>query len=303
MKHLFKRVLLTILFLTAAGIGNAQSKHYESYFGQDSTVLTLYQVPYEIADVDHNITIKFYNGDTIKINGNLYNYGVIDYYLATDTVFLREDRNTGQLFRFYRTYPMTMEPNVERKCCDMSLEIGDSIVFPPVDFYETVAVVTDVSFDAFGKKSLQLITTSGDLPPFVITEGVFSPEFPLYQQTWEGAPGYSMLLCADKDSVNIYASPYGCELHLFQLDETKTGDLTIFPNPVKATNGFSVVSEEEILDLRLFDQLGRTVNVTMSSSMDNNCQVEMKQQLEQGFYMLFIKTKKGKYYEKIVVTN
>ena len=67
----------------------------------------------------------------------------------------------------------------------------------------------------------------------------------------------------------------------------------IYPNPTK--NKFKILSEEAILNIELFDLLGKKLEVLFDDDIVSTTT------LESGIYTVFIKTKKGISQKRIII--
>ena len=224
MKNAFtaKTIVLFFLLLAVAGVAKAQQWNepndkfqkdlYLSYFGNDSTNINIMHEPCESYDLYYLLSGVIYNKDTITINGKQYYYRVpqslgiitepVYHYLfpRQDTLFLREERETGRLYRYYRNYFGMGE--TEKLICDMTLEVGDRfVVLDNHCLYEREYEVSQVYYD-HGLKTILLT----DMYERIFQEGVFPSEYPLWQESlldlWGDGYGSAdrlRLLCESKD--------------------------------------------------------------------------------------------------------
>lgn len=287
------------------------SKGYLSYFGNDSTNINMTHVPCHSADLKYNISGVIYNRDTIRINGNLYMYRVPQenrtpddryihfYFPRYDTLFLREEQETGRLYRYYRNYFGTGE--TEKMICDMSLNVGDKIIYPTGLNMDCLAEDSLVVYSVDiidGIKEIRLLSSYYNL---TFREGVFPNVFPLWQEPLysdESEPSQiSKLLCVHKDGEQVYVNQsYGCYgTNPWSVDEKEEEPFTINPNP---TNSIVTISGENISKIEVLNALGQKVSEI--ECCEDEITIDFSSQ-PNGIYFLNITDKKGEKITKKVV--
>ena len=230
-----------VLLLSLAVATNAKAQNpdkptkdgYLSYFGNDSTNINIGYIPCEWYDYSNVMSGVIYSRDTIRINGKRYFYRVPQpaylvsepeyHYLfpRQDTLFLREERETGRLYRYYRNYFGTGE--TEKLISDMTLEVGDKFLYPHFDcLREDSITVRRVSYDN-GIKTIEFWEFYANI---TFHEGLFPTDFPLWQEPVEYglSTDFSILLCEYKDGELVYGSPSGCyDYHYVDSDLAQQG--------------------------------------------------------------------------------
>lgn len=281
---------------------------YLSYFGNDSTNLNIVHIPCHSADLRLLLAGVIYNSDTIRINGYLYNYrapqgdvhpnnSAIDYnFPIQDTLFVREECETGRLYRYYRNYFGMGE--TEKLICDMSLEVGDTFVVPKTCLEEIEVEVTRVDYE----NGIKVIHLSEGME---FREGLFPPYFPLWQEPLydidEGENGSAHgidLLCIHKDGIQVYGSdncfPQGVE-------EKYDNHISIYPNVIKNNDVITIEDAEFIKDVTMTDMFGRTEKISKNVIDNNKWQISICD--GQGIYFIIVETQKGSNYEKVLLLD
>lgn len=293
---------------------------YRSYFGNESTRINMTHVPCYSSDLYYDMSGVIYNRDTIRKNGKRYYYrapqplGIIsepvDHYLfpRKDTLFLREERETGRLYRYYNDY-FGMGPT-EKLICDMTLEVGDEFVFLktfPDCLGEVTYTVYSVSYNN-GIKTICLYGSGGYETCF--EEGIFPQRFPLWQEQlyeWSsnelGSMQQSDLRCEYKDDVLVYSHPGGCWLDPMDVEETKNNETSIYPNVINVAEIITIETKDYIKDVAVRDVLGRTCAITKNIVDDNKWQIRVLSSCDSGMYFIIVQKDKGFDYEKVMVLD
>lgn len=332
--NITKFALFLLLLLAVAGVAKAQQweelnvgksqdnnkspkDSYLSYFGNDSTNINIMHVPCESADLYYLLSGVIYTKDTITVNGKRYYYRVPQslgyntvpevHYLfpRQDTLFLREERETGRLYRYYRDYFGMGE--TEKMICDMTLEVGDCF-FVPGHFCldERRFEVSQVYYDN-GIKTIVLIAYMDER---VFKEGLFPSEYPLWQESlsdlWGdgyGAADWLTMLCEYKDGVLVYGDADGCFPNISNIEETENNQVSIYPNLIKNNDVITIDAMACIKDVIIVDVYGRTQEIITNQIDNDRWQINMAKNHGSGIYCVIIKTDKGEYYEKVLVLD
>ena len=319
-KLALKNFLLVLLLFIEAGFAQAQDNSksakdlYLSYFGNDSTSINISYVPCCSGDLAWTIVGIIYNRDTIRINDKLYLFSTpksLDYisspephYLfpRVDTLFLREERETGRLYRYYRDYFGTGE--AEKLISDMSLEEGDRFVILYDCLGEHDVAVSRVEYNN-GKKRIFL---SGGSPIF--REGIFPDEFPLWQEQFDinsvgecGSSRRSALLCEYKDGEQVYGFNNDCFQYVCDVEEIKDDQISIYPNMVIGNDIITIESVSNIHDVIVIDIFGKNQEIITDKNNDYKWQIEVSNKCNSGIHFIVVKTDKGVCYEKVIVSH
>ena len=312
--YTLQRKVLLFLLLAVAGFAKAQQwkepnegksqdnnkspkDSYLSYFGNDSTNINIMHVPCESADLGYLLSGVIYAKDIITINGKQYYYRVPqslecipepeDHYLfpRQDTLFLREERETGRLYRYYRDYFGMGE--TEKLICDMTLEVGDRFVVPNHCLEEREFEVAQVYYD----NGIKTILLTGYMDERVFKEGQFPSEYPLWQESVSDLWGYGYgtadwltLLCEYKDGVLVYGDADGCFLNTYKVEEIEQ-KVAVFPNP---TNGVVSIEGVDADEVQVYNALGQMVKTVRGTN-----EIDLSGLVE-GVYLLRIKDADGK---------
>lgn len=320
MKNIIICICLFCLGFLSRIYGQNTSKNgYLSYFGNDSTTITIGHVPCDWDDGSLILAGKIYSRDTIRINGKLYLYSPpkqslpvsnhqIDFDIPReDTLFLREETETGRLYRFYRNYFGQGEQ--EKLICDMSLQLGDTIVLPSGHcLNERDFIVFDI-IEVNGKKTIYL---NGAVYENVFVEGQFPLKYPLWQEPLPEIGGifyemqsasWSIMLCEYKDDVHVYEHPdYGCYgYNPWQIDELEDDLFSVRPNILQNSETLTIEAPASIKDVRIYDVTGRELSLYLMENNDKLWRIRISQYCRCGMYYIAIKTEKGCGYEKIIV--
>lgn len=317
-KLALKNFLLVLLLFIEAGFAQAQDNSksakdlYLSYFGNDSTNINMIYEPCDWFDYYELITGVIYNRDTIRINGNLYYYRApqsldlvmtpAPHYLfpRQDTLFLREERETGRLYRYYRNYFEMGE--TEKLICDMTLDVGDEFLSldPPINscLAEEPIIVNQVSYNN-GVKTIEFFGGK------TFKEGVFPPEFPIWQEPVEyGIPAtFENLLCVHKDGVKVYGFNNNCFPNLWDIEEITEKQVSVYPNMVKGNDIITIESSSHIKNVTITNMFGKTIEISKNIIDDNKWQIIVYNKCGQGIYFVLVVTDNGMSYEKIILLD
>ena len=312
-------LVMKILVVYSQDLHQNHKNEYLSYFGNDSTNINITHVPCRSADYIVNLSGVIYNRDTIRINGNLYYYRApqpldlisepVPHFLfpRQDTLFLREERESGRLYRYYRNYFGTGE--TEKLICDMTLEVGDEFVYPSPGYlclHEETFVVYQVNYDN-GIKTIHI--TSGDMGyETSFEEGRLPLAFPLWQEQlyeWStdetGAMNSSELLCEYKDGKLIYGNT--CYVNPLSINETNTKPVSIYPSIIRYDDVITIESSDHINEIVMIDMFGRTQEVMANKVENYKWQINMCKNHMQGIHFIIIITEKGISYEKVLLLD
>lgn len=293
---------------------------YLSYFGNDSTTIHMTHVPCYSADYGLTLTGVIYTRDTIRINGNLYYYSAPKpleliaepecHYLfpRQDTLFLREERETGRLYRYYRDYFGRGE--TEKMICDMTLGIGDEFVFPShgLCLDEATYLVSQENHDN-GIKSILL---SDGYMETTLTEGQFPSQFPLWQELlpewasdWDGSGSmeWSDLLCEYKDGELVFGNSSGCYANFWGIDEISIKPVSMYPNSIRGNEIITIESQWNIKDIILIDLFGRIEEINKTVIENNRWQIRFCNYCKKGLFFIIIQTEIGINYAKVLVVD
>lgn len=316
-------LVLTALLLVGAGSANAQNNSkptkdlYLSYFGNDSTNINIRYAPCCSADLYIVLSCVIYSRDTITIKGNRYYYstpkplGVIsepsNHYLfpRLDTLFLREERETGRLYRYYRDYFDMGE--TEKLICDMSLEEGDELVYPDECLWENTLVAYQVSYN----NGIKTIIVANEYQETVFKEGIFPSMFPLWQEPmrdmhWNvecASASYIWLLCEYKDGVQVYGSNNNCFPDTSGIDEIEHKSVSIYPSIIKSDDIITIEASTPIKDVIITDVLGRQTAISKNRIIGNRWQISICNNSKYGVYFVLVITENGIGYEKVMVLD
>jgi hypothetical protein len=316
---IFTTIAILLMYVTGAFAQNTFKDGYQSYFGQDSTSINMTHIPCELADICFTLSGVIQTSDTIRIHDKLYYFAPprsdyppnheLDYYFPRyDTLFLREEQYSGKLFRYYRNYFGTGE--VEKLISDMSLEVGDEIMYPYGScLHETSLIVYNVYWDN-GDKIIQL-HSGGYQTEF--REGLFPLTFPLWQEplcedtsiSWASAD-YSILLCEYKDEEQIYVDPfYGCYGWdpWIVPEESDMDDIMIYPNRIDKNGVITIKTNQTIKSVKTIDMTGRELSLSVIENSDKLWKIKISQFSGCSMCFMIIKTEQGYVYEKIVVID
>lgn len=334
MNYNLKNKVLLLMLLVVAGAMKAQQWNepnvgtsqdggkfhqdmYLSYFGTESTNINIMHVPCESADLYYLLSGVIYTKDTITINGKRYYYRVPQslgyitepevHYLfpRQDTLFLREERETGRLYRYYRDYFGMGE--TEKLICDMTLEVGDRFVVPGhYCWLEREFEVSQVYYD----NGIKTIHLTAYMDSRLFQEGLFPSEFPIWQESlsdlWEDGYGnadWLTLLCEYKDGVLVYGDADGCFPNIYNIEEIENNQVSIYPNLIKDNDVITIDAMTCIKDVIVIDVYGRTQEIITNQIDNDKWQINMAKNHGSGIYCVIIKTDKGGYYEKVLVLD
>ena len=314
-----KSWFLLVLLLIAGVIAKSQETNksgkdlYRSYFGNDSTSLNILLAPCYSADLFFVLSGTIYTNDTITINEKQYYYrepqplesfsqpGYHYLFPRQDTLFVREERETGRLYRYYRDYFGMGE--TEKLICDMTLEVGDKFTVLSHNCLQEVRVeVKSIDYNN-GRKTIHLY---GNID---LIEGLFPENFPLWQEPlsdmYEGEYGSAQeigLLCEYKDGVQVYGGPDDCFPDIWSVNETDNYQLIIYPNVIKNNDIITIENTVYIKDVTMTDVFGRTIEINKKVIDNKKWQIHSCGRYNPGIYLMKVEMGDGKEYtERIIV--
>ena len=316
-KFPLKNTLSVLLVLSSIEIqaqdSDTPSKDlYLSYFGNDSTSLNILLAPCYSADLYFLLSGVIFNKDTITINGKQYYYrepqplesfsqpGYHFLFPRVDTLFLREERETGRLYRYYRDYFGMGE--VEKLICDMSIGVGEMFTVPSHNCLEEVSVeVKSIDYNN-GEKTIHFY---GNID---FVEGRFPGYFPLWQEPLSDMYLYQAsqeieLLCVHKDGVQVYGVQDDCFPSLWGYEETDDNHLTIYPSVIKNNGVITIENTGYIKDVTMTDMFGRIKKINKNVIENNRWQIGFCDNLEKGMFFIIIQTEIGISYAKVLVVD
>lgn len=315
-KSWFLLVLLFIAGVIAKSQDNNKSGKdlYRSYFGNDSTSLNILLAPCYSADLFFVLSGTIYTNDTITINEKQYYYrepqplesfsqpGYHYLFPRQDTLFVREERETGRLYRYYRDYFGMGE--TEKLICDMTLEVGDKFTVLSHNCLQEVRVeVKSIDYNN-GRKTIHLY---GNID---LIEGLFPENFPLWQEPlsdmYEGEYGFAQeigLLCEYKDGVQVYGSNNNCFPDTSGIDEIEHKSVSIYPSIIKSDDIITIEASTPIKDVIITDVLGRQTAISKNRIIGNRWQISICNNSKYGVYFVLVITENGINYEKIMVLD
>ena len=307
-------LVLSSIAIQAQDITKSPKDLYLSYFGNDSTNLNVLLAPCHSADLYLLLSGVIFNKDTITINGKQYYYrepqplesfsqpGYHFLFPRADTLFLREERETGRLYRYYRDYFGMGE--VEKLICDMSIGIGEMFTVPSHNCLEEVSVeVKSIDYNN-GEKTIHLY---GNID---FVEGRFPEYFPLWQEPLSDmylgeyqASQKIELLCVHKDGVQVYGVQDDCFPSLWGFEETDDNHLTIYPSVIKNNGVITIESTGYIKDITMIDMFGRIERINKTVIENNRWQIRFCNYCKKGLFFIIIQTEIGISYAKVLVVD
>ena len=258
--------LLLTLLVVAGGFTNRVHAQYQSFFGDS---ITEYSIGGNYVAYDPNFFgVRSYHYswthyDTISINGNQYfsiNSPYPDWFQSDPHIYLREDTVYGRVYRY------NPEFDYEQLTCDMSLEVGDTFVYPysplyfgfienPFDpaFGPAFGIVDSVWYEN-GKKFILFpretwfIASSEDQNQYfenefqsvLFIEGI-GPNYSTFGWGEDDVACYGrdnvypILLCVHKDGELVYMADEraGCvQYPPAKIEENENPAFQLYPNPV-----------------------------------------------------------------------
>lgn len=290
---------------------------YQSYFGNDSTNLNIYYVPCYSADYFIVLTGVIYTSDTITINGKQYYYSepqslecIIQptfhfLFPRLDTLFLREERETGRLYRYYRNYFEMGE--TEKLISDMSLEVGDKFIYP--NYFDCLLEDTITVSNVFYNNGIKTIEFWTDQTYITFKEGRFSSMFPLWQEPlfddilWSESARRIELLCEYKDGHQVFGFNNECFPDPSNIEQIDGYKMSLYPNIIKNSANITIEARENIKDILITDIFGKTYEIDKKTTDNNIWQISICDNLAKGVYVVLIVTDNSIYYEKVLVVD
>ena len=314
---LSKQVLLILLMIIGGNSLKAQNDStyiYQSFFGNDSTRINIYDS--HIIDAEWTHVTSIYNSDTVNINGILYYKTTENPYDPYTDIYYREDIETGRLYQCVERNDIYVgDLTVEVLICDMSLNVGDTFHFPHELDYDTnyynhdwepiIGTVTDVRYEN-GKKIIEFDDQVGwhlgidSGYPLTFTEGEFPNLIPT-NGLWQ----YNELLCQFKDGEQTYHNPdfEECYYKSSSVEEIESKNVAITPTVFSSIETLSIKSDSEIKEVKMIDMLGRKVKVSVNQTAHTSCQININQKCNSGIYLIIVETKNEIYFEKVVLRD
>ncbi len=318
-RPLFQILLLLTLLIVAGGSTNRVHAQYQSFFGENTTeysigtFATMYD-PYFFGRESHSLAYSV--KDTIVFNGTTY-FKPTPSYLFIDDYYVREDTSLGHLYRY--------DPQTETEylICNMSLEKGDTFVFPrhPSYLYDMpVCGIVDTVVYLNGKKNIIFRTdTASNSPcsyplslyfenradehiPIMFMEGIGPNYTPcgwisnLFCEceggcfyllgSWNIIFQYPLLLCVHKDDELTYMADEraGCDQCILSVKEEESNKCIIYPNP--AHSFLNIGIENATMQngtLYITDMVGRVVY--SQETADNHLKINIKR-FQSGLYVV-----------------
>ena len=300
-------ILLLIILACSLKAQNDSTYVYQSFFGNDSTRINIYDS--HIIDAVHTFVIYIYNSDTVNINGILYYKTNGGDYCYSD-LYYREDIETGRLYQYVEEY------DTEVLICDMSLNVGDTFHFPHERDYDTnyynhdwepiIGTITDVRYEN-GRKIIEFddepfwkLDIYNNTPSLTFTEGeipVIVPEYDLHT--------YNELLCQFKDGEQTYHNPgyEECYYYATSVEEIESKSINVIPTFFSSNETISIESDSEIKDIKMIDMLGRKINVSINLTDDFSFEMSLNQWCNSGIYLIIVETEKGICHEKVILRD
>ena len=321
-RTLLKSFLLLALLMVAGGVTNRAHAQYQSFFGENiteysiGTFATVYD-PYFFGRESHSLAYSV--NDTIVFNGTTYFKPTLLHLWSEfiDDYYVREDTSLGHLYRY--------DPQTETEylICDMSLEKGDTFVFPrhPSLFYDMpICGIVDTVVYLNEKKNIIFRTdTASNSPcsyplslyfensadehiPIMFMEGIGPNYTPcgwisdLFLDcaggcfyllgSWDITFQYPLLLCAHKDGELAYMADEraGCDQCILSVKEEEANKCIVYPNP--AHSFLNITIEDDIAlngTLYITDMVGRVVY--SQETADNHLKINVKK-FQSGLYVV-----------------
>lgn len=316
-----KNHCIIALFLCSIGLSLNAQTGYQSFFGDSSTTyhvftsMTCYTHDQGILGCGdtykHSITYQ----DTAIFNDTVY-YRVLEYRNSCHSMYIREDTNTGRLYRYF--------PNLNKEflTCDMSLNVGDTFQLPvysdyfrfPEYFYweEGAKLVVDSIVYINNKKIIYFPYIRNTVYGSAYYDGSFEkfgirPLFiegigPTYSPFGQALPysdeDLNVMLCVDKNDTLAFMlnEQLGCFQFAVNIKEIENAKIHIFPNP---TNDYINLSIDNLPDISgeilILDIIG---HVVYRKTIDDNTTKVNVAPFAQGVYTLVFSSKKGKLVSK-----
>lgn len=296
MKHVVTKLCLLLLL---AVWGNVKAQGYQSYFGADSTRLNVYEL---CIDFDPTIYLTIYSADTVNINGQDYLQGIpqgeyAGFFHDEEEFYFREDTILGRLYRY------VPELDEELVLSDMSLLVGDTITFSD-EHGDHYAVVESVSFEN-GRKVIKF--TASYYYGITYYEGVFPPFFPIgyIKDYYYYSSCDNYLLCEYKDGEQIFDNHSFGTCYIgndMSVREIPQRQVLVYPTKARPIETIRIETSESIQEVALCDFLGRKIP-TVNDFESSRCWNMTILSHVSGVYIVRITTRKGIYYEKILIHN
>lgn len=284
------KIILLVLFTSMLVSLQAQ---YESFFGDS---ITKYSIVSQMtrknginAPKDHDPNLigmcvatfeyDIFSSDTISFGNHLYHYFGVQPEAGEDGYLIREEVNTGKLYRYFPSCGM------ELLLCDMSLNPGDTFqLFPASAIPEvwwsvypeagTTLIVDSVTYENGRKviwfpqinESSFFFSTYEQYVQYDVRlkfiEGIGPTFGPFGFMQWNLEHLLPLVLCVEKDGVQDFMlnEHLGCYQQSVGIDENKWSAVQIYPNPT--TDQITIKSDyifSEQNSLKIYNSLGLLV--------------------------------------------
>ena len=259
-----KIVLITLLTLIYIN-GISQ---YKSIFGINETSWNT---------LDHSSiasTDSSYVDGSLSVWGRSYNYITEIGHFGFTEFFLREDTVTGKVW-----YNSDLSDSSDYLIMDMSLILGDTFNLLTYDVVPTFEdIVVDSVYYIDGRKHIQFNFTSLSDPNYFLTmiEGI-GRNNGMSKESITSPYNNTYLLCATKDSVQLYQSDYaintlgisGCNyLSISNINEKEFNKISVFPNPTNGQINFESNNNFKIKRITIYDRTGQQIqSVNLNSTI------------------------------------
>ncbi len=325
--------LKIILFVLLNSVLFSLQAQYESFFGDS---LTKYNIvsqitmkngmnipkdhdPYLIGMCVETFEYDIFSSDTISFGNHVYYYFGLQPEPGEDGYLIREEVNTGKLYRYFPSCGM------EILLCDMSLNPGDTfLLFPPSAIPEvwwsgypeagSTLIVDSVTYEN-GKKVIwfpQINESSfffSTYEPYVqydvrvkFIEGIGPTFGPFGFMQWNLERLLPLVLCVEKDGVQDFMlnEHLGCYQHSVGIDENQWSVVQIYPNPTadqiklqsdqlfSAQTSVKIYNSLGLLVYSDFYESGKSIDV---STFTNGIYIIIIQDDAQKFINKFVKVK------------
>lgn len=187
--------------------------------------------------------------------------------------------------------------NEETLIYDFTLNVGDTMVFQ----YQSVMVVDSITFHEIGGMERKHVYFSYiDFSPYreLWIEGIGSNYGVLSSGSGGSVGGWTWLLCMSENGELVYMNPNfnSCFLISTDINEIKTFNFIIYPNPTYGLLIIENLNNTKINSIRLVDLFGQTIK-----TFKNNQTTLDLTRMTSGSYMLILGTENGLLQKKIIV--
>lgn len=283
-KHFLIFILLLPLFCKA--------QPYQSIFGQESTEWYIASNRLSASDKEWPFgTDHTYVQDTVEFEGKIWHQILFPGHHSR--VYCNENLTSGKIIaRLSIILPFN-----DMLICDMSLQKSDTFKMP-LNFSETINIIVDTVYYEGGRKIIAFNRTvgfdsTGHQLKFI--EGMGPTNGILEMVMYYGYHG-NTVLCAKKDGNYTFNSGLLGGRCTYDVDGIANEDKSkfyIWPNPADEKLNFQNVSGKNI-KLRIFNQLGKTIMKTTTSSQELNIEG-----LKPGLYFIEIENNPIQHFLKL----